>query len=60
MCIAQQVPLSSCCKCKCFSLGFHIQRLVRAPAVVKAYPVVDHAAGLLQGFKLMPVAALLF
>src|SRR5690606_23057634 len=43
-----------------FSRGFHIQRLVRAPVVVKAYPVADHATSVLQGFEAVPVGTLLF
>ncbi len=31
-----------------------------ASVVVKAYPVADHAAGMLQGFKAVPVGTLLF
>jgi len=33
---------------------------VWAPVVVKAYPVADDAAGMLQGFKPVPVSTLLF
>lgn len=31
-----------------------------SPVVVKAYPVADHAAGMLQGFEAMAMRALLF
>jgi len=31
---------------------------VWTPVVVKAYPVADHAAGMLQGFESMPVGTL--
>ena len=33
---------------------------MRAPVVIKAYPVADHAAGMLQGFEAVPMGTLLF
>ncbi|CFP65023.1 Uncharacterised protein [Bordetella pertussis] len=33
---------------------------MRAPVVIKAYPVADHAAGMLDGLEAMPMYALLF
>jgi len=33
---------------------------VWAPVVVKAYPVANYAAGVLQGFEAVPVSTLLF
>jgi hypothetical protein len=43
-----------------FQLGFYLQRLARAPLVIKAYPVADHMVGWLQGFEAMLMHSVLF
>lgn len=58
--MAQQHLLKSGRSCKFLSGSFHAEHQVRAPAVIKANPIADDAAGMLQRLEPRPVHALLF
>lgn len=40
--------------------GLHAERLIRSPAVIELDPVANHAAGMLQRLKAVPMYTLLF